>query len=129
MHEDIFFLFFSYFLPDKSRKSKRKTGVQKKNVNPVWNEKFTYKQVSLEELETRVIEITVWDYDSSAHQFLGLFPYSLQGASFMREKHENNEILVTYFSELIKFIFAFNWISGFRVGQTFAIFDFCSCLF
>ena len=68
----VFFLIaVSYFLPDKSRKSKRKTGVQKKTSHPVWNEKFTYKHVSLEELETRAIEITVWDYESSAHQFLG----------------------------------------------------------
>uniref|UniRef100_A0A7M5UU22 Uncharacterized protein n=1 Tax=Clytia hemisphaerica TaxID=252671 RepID=A0A7M5UU22_9CNID len=60
-----------YLLPDKSRKSKRKTGVQKKTNNPMWNEKFTYKHVSIDDLNTRAIEITVWDYDSSAHQFLG----------------------------------------------------------
>lgn len=66
---DIFF--FSYFLPDKSRKSKRKTGVQKKTISPSWNEKLTYKNVTVDDLKTRVMEITVWDYNSSSHQFLG----------------------------------------------------------
>jgi len=87
-------LYSSYFLPDKSRKSKRKTGVQKKNVNPVWNEKFTYKHVSLDELESRVLEITVWDYDSSAHQFLGLFCFYVMSVyRFFAFRGEKIEII------------------------------------
>ena len=84
----VFVNFDSYFLPDKSRKSKRKTGVQKKTSNPLWNENFTYKHVSLEELETRAIEITIWDYDSSSHQFLGKWKtlcLFLLGVSFSRK--------------------------------------------
>ncbi|XP_057306003.1 uncharacterized protein LOC130644420 isoform X3 [Hydractinia symbiolongicarpus] len=60
-----------YLLPDKSRKSKRKTTVQKKTIQPVWNEKFDYKNVQVSDLQTRVLEVTVWDYHSSGHQFLG----------------------------------------------------------
>ena len=60
-----------YLLPDKSRKSKRKSIVQKKSANPAWNHKFEYDNISSGELETRVLELTIWDHDSSGHQFLG----------------------------------------------------------
>ena len=32
-----------FFLPDKSRKSKKKTSVKKKTASPSWGEKFEYK--------------------------------------------------------------------------------------
>nr|XP_047128562.1 uncharacterized protein LOC100208668 isoform X4 [Hydra vulgaris] len=59
-----------YLLPDRTRKSKRKTTVQKKTQNPVWNEKLEFNQVSVEDLQSCVLEVTVWDHDSSSHQFL-----------------------------------------------------------
>ncbi|XP_065648926.1 uncharacterized protein LOC100208668 isoform X34 [Hydra vulgaris] len=59
-----------YLLPDRTRKSKRKTTVQKKTQNPVWNEKLEFNQVSVEDLQYCVLEVTVWDHDSSSHQFL-----------------------------------------------------------
>lgn len=54
-----------YLLPDRSSSSKRKTGVVKNNLSPVWEESFVYKHLSLRELlEERVLEVTVWDHRS-----------------------------------------------------------------
>ena len=53
-----------HLLPDKSIKGKRKTGVIKNNLNPVWEEKFTYEKVTLEELsKERVLEACVCHND------------------------------------------------------------------
>ena len=62
-----------YLLPDKSAKGKRKTGVIKNNLNPVWEEKFTYEKVTLEELsKERVLEVTIWDFNKgSSNDFIG----------------------------------------------------------
>ena len=62
-----------HLLPDKSVKGKRKTGVIKNNLNPVWEEKFTYEKVTLEELsKERVLEVTVWDHDlKGSNDFIG----------------------------------------------------------
>ena len=60
-----------YLLPDKSSSGKRKTGVIKNNLNPVWEEQFTYK-VTLEELSReRVLEVTVWDFHKQGNDFIG----------------------------------------------------------
>ena len=56
-----------YLLPDKSVKGKRKTGVIKNNLNPVWEERFTYEKVTLEELsKERVLEVTIWDFNKGS---------------------------------------------------------------
>ena len=62
-----------HLLPDKSAKGKRKTGVIKNNLNPVWEERFIYEKVTLEELsKERVLEVTVWDHDSKgSNDFIG----------------------------------------------------------
>ena len=60
-----------YLLPDKTRKSKRKTKSIKKSLNPKWAEKFSYDNVTKEDLEARVLELSVWDHDSRGHNFLG----------------------------------------------------------
>ena len=60
-----------YLLPDKSSSGKRKTGVVKNNLNPVWEEQFTYK-ATLEELsKERVLEVTVWDFHKQGNDFIG----------------------------------------------------------
>ena len=62
----------SYLLPDTSKKTKQKTHVVKKNLNPVWDFYYTYGNQTLEELRNRVLELTVWDYDrGSSNDFLG----------------------------------------------------------
>ena len=61
-----------YLLPNRKSSGKRKTGVIKNNLNPVWEEKFTFEDVNLNELSCeRVLEISVWNYDSSSHTFIG----------------------------------------------------------
>ena len=62
-----------YLLPDKSSGGKRKTGVVKNNLNPVWGEQFSYEKVVLDELSSeRVLEVTVWDWDrGSSNDFIG----------------------------------------------------------
>ena len=61
-----------YLLPNRKSSGKRKTGIIKNSVNPVWEEKFTFEDVSLEEMShERVLEISVWNYDNSSHTFIG----------------------------------------------------------
>lgn len=53
-----------YLLPNQSSSGKRKTRVVNHNLNPVWNELFTYENVYMEDISSgRVLEVTVWDYD------------------------------------------------------------------
>ena len=62
----------SYLLPDKSKKTKQKTQVVKKNLNPVWNYSYVYDDVTQEDLRDRVLELTVWDHDrGTSNDFLG----------------------------------------------------------
>lgn len=47
-----------YLLPDKTKKSRRKTGASRGNLNPVFNETFEY-DVGLEELKDRDLDLVV----------------------------------------------------------------------
>ena len=62
-----------YLLPDTSSSSKHKTAIMKNNLNPVWEETFTYKHVVYEDLAVeRVLEVTVWDHNRGAsNDFIG----------------------------------------------------------
>ena len=61
-----------HLLPNRKSSGKRKTGLIKNNLNPVWEEKFTYEDVTLEELSReRVLEVSVWNYDKSGNSFIG----------------------------------------------------------
>ena len=62
-----------YLLPDTSSNSKHKTAIMKNNLNPVWEETFTYKNIIYEDLAVeRVLEITVWDHNQGAsNDFIG----------------------------------------------------------
>lgn len=61
-----------FLLPNQGNAGRKKTKVIKNSVNPVWKEKFEYDNVTLVDLYKRVLEITVWDYDShSSNEFLG----------------------------------------------------------
>ena len=57
----------------KCSKNCKKTKVIKNNLNPVWNETFTYEKVTLDSLSTeQVLEVTVWDHDfPSSNDFIG----------------------------------------------------------
>ncbi|XP_020786103.2 LOW QUALITY PROTEIN: double C2-like domains, delta [Boleophthalmus pectinirostris] len=57
--------------PDMGKKSKYKTSVKKKTLNPEFNEEFSY-EVSLDQLAKKTLEITVWDYDlGMSNDFIG----------------------------------------------------------
>ncbi|XP_067867148.1 synaptotagmin-like protein 1 [Heterodontus francisci] len=61
----------SYLLPDKSSRSKRKTSVRKKTLNPTFNERLMYK-LEKDELQSRTLNLSVWHSDHFGHNlFLG----------------------------------------------------------
>lgn len=74
-----FLLLYSYLLPDKGRSGKQKTGVVRRSGgSPVWGHTFVYKDVSLQELAERGLELTVWDHDRIAsNEFLGGVRFNL----------------------------------------------------
>uniref|UniRef100_A0A8C6UMY9 Double C2-like domains, alpha n=1 Tax=Neogobius melanostomus TaxID=47308 RepID=A0A8C6UMY9_9GOBI len=60
-----------YLKPDLQKKSKHKTQVIKKTLNPEFNEEFFY-DISLSELSCKTLEVTVWDYDlGRSNDFIG----------------------------------------------------------
>ncbi|GFO08698.1 double c2-like domain-containing protein beta [Plakobranchus ocellatus] len=60
-----------YLKPDKDKKSKYKTTVKKRTLNPEFNEEFTY-EIRLNELAKKTLEITVWDKDvGRTNDFIG----------------------------------------------------------
>ncbi|XP_053209779.1 LOW QUALITY PROTEIN: uncharacterized protein LOC128393612 [Panonychus citri] len=59
-----------YLLPDKTKKLK--TPVIKKTVNPRWNHTFEVSDITTNDLQTRCLELTIWDYDKlTSNDFLG----------------------------------------------------------
>uniref|UniRef100_A0A452U2S3 Double C2 domain alpha n=1 Tax=Ursus maritimus TaxID=29073 RepID=A0A452U2S3_URSMA len=60
-----------YLRPDVDKKSKHKTCVKKKTLNPEFNEDFFY-EMELSALATKTLEVTVWDYDiGKSNDFIG----------------------------------------------------------
>ncbi|XP_061145503.1 synaptotagmin-like protein 4 isoform X6 [Syngnathus typhle] len=61
-----------YLFPSKSKTNKRKTPVVKKNLNPHYGHTFVYKELTLEQLRTMCLELTVWDREPMlSNEFLG----------------------------------------------------------
>ncbi|KAJ7990008.1 hypothetical protein DPEC_G00310390 [Dallia pectoralis] len=61
----------TYLKPDTQKKSKHKTAVIKKTLNPEFNEEFFY-DISLSDLSNKTLEVTVWDYDlGRSNDFIG----------------------------------------------------------
>ena len=59
-------------MPSQNQNEKRKTGVIKHSLNPVWEEKFTFENVNLDELSCeRALEVSVWSHEKSYHTFIG----------------------------------------------------------
>uniref|UniRef100_A0A8C2F1G4 Double C2-like domains, delta n=1 Tax=Cyprinus carpio TaxID=7962 RepID=A0A8C2F1G4_CYPCA len=57
--------------PNMGKKSKYKTSVKKKTLNPEFNEEFTY-EVPHDQLAKKTLEISVWDYDlGMSNDFIG----------------------------------------------------------
>ena len=61
-----------HLLPNRKSSGKRKTGVIKDNVNPVWEEKFTFENIKMKELaQERVLEVSVWNSSKDGNVFIG----------------------------------------------------------
>uniref|UniRef100_A0A3B4CVH6 Uncharacterized protein n=1 Tax=Pygocentrus nattereri TaxID=42514 RepID=A0A3B4CVH6_PYGNA len=70
-----------YLLPGRSQvmvvqnasaENKRRTKYVQKTQNPEWNQTVIYKNIHLEQLKRKTLEVTVWDYDRySTNDFLG----------------------------------------------------------
>ncbi|KFO60140.1 Synaptotagmin-like 1, partial [Corvus brachyrhynchos] len=61
----------TYLLPDKSNRSKRKTAVRKRSLDPVFNETLKYK-LEKRDLQSRTLNLSVWHHDSLGRNlFLG----------------------------------------------------------
>uniref|UniRef100_A0A3P8QYF6 Piccolo presynaptic cytomatrix protein a n=1 Tax=Astatotilapia calliptera TaxID=8154 RepID=A0A3P8QYF6_ASTCA len=55
-----------------SAENKRKTKHAGKTINPEWNQTVIYKNIHLEQLKKKTLEVSVWDYDKgSSNDFLG----------------------------------------------------------
>nr|XP_014352772.1 PREDICTED: double C2-like domain-containing protein beta [Latimeria chalumnae] len=60
-----------YLRPDMGKKSKYKTSVKKKTLNPEYNEEFFY-EIKHEELAKKTLDVSVWDYDlGMSNDFIG----------------------------------------------------------
>ncbi|XP_065934669.1 double C2-like domain-containing protein beta isoform X4 [Magallana gigas] len=60
-----------YLKPDPEKRSKFKTAIKKKTLNPEYNEEFIY-DIKHNELAKKTLEITVWDRDiGKANDFIG----------------------------------------------------------
>ncbi|XP_052248245.1 double C2-like domain-containing protein beta isoform X3 [Dreissena polymorpha] len=59
-----------YLKPDRDKKSKFKTIVKKKTLNPEFNEEFQY-QIKHADCAKKTLEITVWDKDLAKNDFIG----------------------------------------------------------
>ncbi|KAH7695166.1 rab-3-interacting molecule unc-10, partial [Aphelenchoides avenae] len=61
-----------FLLPDRSEKSRRQSAVLAETLAPIWNESFYYYGLTEPMLMSRVLEVTLWDYDQyEANSFLG----------------------------------------------------------
>ncbi|XP_023675261.2 double C2-like domain-containing protein beta isoform X3 [Paramormyrops kingsleyae] len=61
----------TYLKPDENKKSKHKTAVKKKTLNPEFNEEFFY-EIKYADLTKKTLEVTVWDYDiGKSNDFIG----------------------------------------------------------
>ncbi|NWW19069.1 SYTL1 protein, partial [Falcunculus frontatus] len=61
----------TYLLPDKSNRSKRKTAVRKRSLDPIFNETLKYK-LDKRDLQGRTLNLSVWHHDSLGRNlFLG----------------------------------------------------------
>ena len=59
--------------PDKGKKSKHKTKVARRTLNPEFNEDFVY-EIKQPELAKKTLEITVWDHDvGKSNDYIGKY--------------------------------------------------------
>ncbi|GBP28101.1 Synaptotagmin-like protein 4 [Eumeta japonica] len=74
----------SYLLPERGRLAKQKTSVCRRTLNPRWEHTFVYRGVTLAELNTRALELSLWDRDRLAsNDFMGAVRLSLGSGMYM----------------------------------------------
>lgn len=74
----------SYLLPERGRLAKQKTNVSRRTLSPRWEHTFTYRGVTLQELGTRALELSLWDRDRLAsNEFMGAVRLSLGTGAYM----------------------------------------------
>ncbi|XP_035155178.1 double C2-like domain-containing protein beta isoform X3 [Callithrix jacchus] len=62
----------TYLRPDVDKKSKHKTAVKKKTLNPEFNEQEFCYEIKHGDLAKKSLEVTVWDYDiGRSNDFIG----------------------------------------------------------
>lgn len=66
-----------YILPDTRKKSRQKTRIIKKTQDPVYNHAMVYDGFKTGEVSEACCELTVWDHNTLANQFLGGLRLSL----------------------------------------------------
>ncbi|XP_075064798.1 protein piccolo isoform X2 [Mixophyes fleayi] len=67
-----------------SAEYKRRTKYVQKSLNPEWNQTVIYKNISMEQIKKKTLEVTVWDYDRfSSNDFLGEVLIDLSNASYL----------------------------------------------
>ncbi|KAM6306850.1 protein piccolo-like [Podargus strigoides] len=65
-----------------SAEYKQRTKYVQKSLNPEWNQMVIYKNISMDQLKKKTLEVTVWDYDRfSSNDFLGEVLIELSGVS------------------------------------------------
>ncbi|XP_072913484.1 synaptotagmin-like protein 2 [Hemitrygon akajei] len=60
-----------YILPDTRKKSRQKTRVVKKSLNPIYNHTMVYDGFKLDEIMEASAELSIWDHETFTNQFLG----------------------------------------------------------
>ncbi|CAF3809687.1 unnamed protein product [Rotaria magnacalcarata] len=76
-----------YLLPGRDQENKRRTKHISKNLNPLWDYTVIYGNMHREELQYKMLEFTVWDYDRfKANDFLGQVTIDLKDASVIDDK-------------------------------------------
>eukprot|EP00730_Choanoeca_flexa_P000573 TRINITY_DN10254_c0_g1_i5.p1 TRINITY_DN10254_c0_g1~~TRINITY_DN10254_c0_g1_i5.p1 ORF type:complete len:642 (+),score=246.15 TRINITY_DN10254_c0_g1_i5:113-2038(+) len=67
-----------YVQPDPNKRTKQKTKIVKKSLNPEWNEKFTWKFSADTNLQGRFLSVEVWDWDRiTRNDFMGAMAFEL----------------------------------------------------
>ncbi|XP_019617630.1 PREDICTED: protein piccolo-like [Branchiostoma belcheri] len=73
-----------YLLPGRNAENKRRTKYIPKTLNPEWNQTVIYKGITKEQLKSKTVEFTVWDYDRfTPNDFLGEVLIDLSDGSFL----------------------------------------------